>query len=504
MAPMTLWVALIAAVRLCVHLAVAGNYGWFRDELYYLAAGRRLDWGYVDFPPLVAWLAALLDTVAPGSLVAMHVPPALAAGATVVVAGLLARELGGKALAQVLAALASCVSLIGLAQGSIFSIDVWDQLWWAVLTLVLARLLRRDDPRFWLLFGAVAGIALLTKVTVVAFGAALVVGVLLSPFRRHFRTRWPWLGGLLALACAVPYLLWNAGHGWPTVEFWSHYGAKLADVSPLGFTAQAVLLVNPLTVVLWAGGLRWLLVGGGVVPYRPMAVAFLMLFTVLALGGSKVYFVAPAFLAPLAAGAVWLGRASRKRWVRRAVAGYGVGLASSGVLLLPLAVPLLPPAEFARTFGFLGADAGAQMERHEASVLPQWLADRLGWPEVVDAVAQAHATLPEADQRQACIITANYGEAGAIEQLGRGRGLPPVISGHNTHWVWGPGGCNGAVLLTVGIPAARLEGVFVSLDEVARVRCTYCMPYEDGVPVYVGRQLALPIAEAWRRFKHFD
>ncbi len=207
---------LIALVDLVLHLAVAGNYGYFRDELYYIAAGRHLAFGYVDFPPFIAVLAALLNVVASDNLIALHVVTALAASAIVIVTALMARELGGGRFAQSLAALGSAVTVVFLATGSLFSMDIFDALWWSVAGLVFIRLVRRHEPRLWLLFGLVAGVGLTTKVTMLFFGFALTVGMLISA-REQFRTRWLYLGGLIAVVFLSPYVIWNAVNGWPTI-----------------------------------------------------------------------------------------------------------------------------------------------------------------------------------------------------------------------------------------------------------------------------------------------
>lgn len=495
---------LLVLAKLLVHLLVAGNYGYFRDELYYLAAGRHLQWGYVDFPPLVAVLAALVDQLSGASLVALHVLPALAGALLVLLTGLLARDLGGGRLAQALAALASLVAGTFLAAGSLFSMDAWDQLWWTLGALVLVRLLRRDEPRLWLLFGLVAGLGLLTKLTMLAFGFAVVVGLLLTPFRRHLGTPWPWLGGVVAGAFLVPYALWNAANGWPTPEFWSHYGGKLVGASPLEFLVTLSYTMNPLTLPLWLAGLASLLRGSALRPYRALGWAFVVLLVLLALAGAKVYFLAPAFPPLFAAGGLAAERLARGAGWRRVLGAYSALLVVAGLWLAPIVMPVLPPATFGQFYGFLGSDGGARLERHRSAVLPQWLADRFGWPELVATVADAYAALPPADQAQACIVASNYGEASALVILGRAGSLPPVISGHNSWYLWGPGACTGQVTIVVGASRQSLEATFDAVAEAGVVRCAECMPYEDQNPVFVARGLRQPVAQVWPQLKHFD
>ena len=251
----------LAGLGFAGHMLVASNYGYFRDELYYIAAGHHLALGYVDFPLLMAFLAWGLGLLAGDSLLTLHVIPALASSLLILVTGLTARELGGSKLAQALAASASLVCLTFLATGSIFSMDSLDELWWTLIAYLLVRLLRRSTPRLWLLIGAVAGLGMLTKVTILFFLAALALGLLATPARAEFKTRWPWLALGIAGAGLAPYLVWEFQNGWPTLTYWHNYLGTLVSLSPLSFVGQQVYVMNPLTLPLWLGGEIWLLRG---------------------------------------------------------------------------------------------------------------------------------------------------------------------------------------------------------------------------------------------------
>jgi len=232
----------LAIADFVAHMLVSTNYGYFRDELYYIEAGRHLSFGYVDFPPLIALLARLLDVIAGAALWAIHVVPALATALIVFMTGLMARELGGGRFAQAMAALASLAAPSFLATGSIFSMDALDELWWALAAYVVILIFKRDRARLWLLFGVVVGVGLTTKVTMLFFGFALAVGLLLTPARRHLRSKWIWLGGVIAFAFLVPYVLWNAGNGWPTPEFFANYEGS---DGPSEFLFGQILGMNP-------------------------------------------------------------------------------------------------------------------------------------------------------------------------------------------------------------------------------------------------------------------
>ena len=485
--PATGWLVALAGVSLVAHMLVAGNYGYFRDELYYIADGRHLQAGYVDQPLLMGWLAALVRVTAGDRLVAIHVIPALACALIIVVTGLLARELGGGRGAQVVAGVAALFTLDFMAVGSIFSMDVLDQLWWVLAGLILARLLRRDAPRLWLLVGLVAAVALLTKLTVLFFGLALVLALLVTPARRYLRTPWPWLAGGIAFLGLLPDLLWNAANGWPTVDFWQHYGG--VGTSPPAFFSAQLGQMNPIAVPLAAAGLVFYFRGTGA-RYRLLGWAFVFVYLLLTLLGTKPYFLAPAYPLLFAAGAVVFERwALRPRlaWIRPA---YVALLALVGIMLAPAVMPILPPATAVSAYG----------------PLEQELGDRFGWDTLTQTVEQVYTALPPAQRAQACVVTSNYGEAGALSQLAVPGRLPPIISGHNNYYLWGPGTCTGQVLVGVGFKPADFQSTYADVTLAATERCEYCVTFEQAVPIVVASNPKTPIdlARLWRSVKHYD
>lgn len=496
--PATGLLVTLAGVSFIAHMLVAGNYGYFRDELYYIADGRHLQAGYVDQPLLMGWLAALLRVTTGDSLVAIHVIPALACALLIVVTGLMARELGGGRVAQFVAGVAALFTVDFMATGSIFSMDVLDQLWWPLASLIVLRLLRRDAPRLWLLVGLVAAIALLTKLTVLFFGLALVLAMLVTlalaaragPHPSEIpslRTPRPWLAGGLAFLGLLPYLIWNAVNGWPTLDFWRHYGG--VGTSPLAFFFAQLGQMNPIALPLAGAGLVFYFRRTGA-QYRLLGWTFVFVYLVLTLLGTKPYFLAPAYPILFAAGAVAFERwALRPRlaWIRPA---YVALLALAGILLAPDVMPILPPATVVRTYG----------------TLEQPLADRLGWDSLTQTVEQVFASLPPAQRAQACVFTSNYGEAGALSQLAAPDRLPPVISGHNNYYVWGPGTCTGEVLIVVGSSPADFKGTYANIVVAATERCQYCVYFEQELPIIVVSNPMIPIdlARLWPSVKHYD
>ncbi|MGH3089200.1 MAG: glycosyltransferase family 39 protein, partial [Rubrobacteraceae bacterium] len=405
---------LLALVKLLTHLLTAENYGYFRDELYYIAASERLDFGYVDFPPFVALATAFARATLGDSLLALRLLPAVAGAAVVVLAGLMARELGGGRFAQGLAALAVLVTPNFLVFGTFISMDAFDQLFQVSAAYVLLVILKRDRPRLWLLFGLICGLGLLTKLTMLYFGLAVFVALLLTRARRHLLTPWSWLGGGLAFLFLLPYLFWEVSNGWPTLEFWSNYGGKVDDASPLEFLVEQIVTMQPPTLPLWLAGLGFFLFARDGRAYRTLGWIFVVLLVVFMVQNVRFYFLAPAYPMLFAAGAVvferFAGRPNRG-WIKPA---YVVVLVVSGIVVAPITVlPVLPAETLARITGAAGGDAGVQIETREVGDLPQNFADRFGWENMVATVARVHDELPAEERERACILADNYGEAGA-------------------------------------------------------------------------------------------
>jgi hypothetical protein len=494
----------LALFKLLLHFWAASQYGYFRDELYYIAASQHLDLGYVDFPPFIAVITALTRWTLGDSLLALHTFPALTGVLILLLAGFMARELGGGRFAQGLAALAVLVAPTFLGSQSLLTMDPFDQLFWVLAAYIVLLILKREDPRLWLLFGLVAGIGLLTKVTMAYFGLALVIGLLLTPNRRYLLSKWLWLGGLTALVLFSPYIVWQVLHGWPTLEFWRTYAVgKTYPVTPLEFLSQQILTMQPLTLPLWLAGLVYYFFGGGK-KYRPLGWIYVILYGVFTIQQAKNYFLAATYPMLFAGGAVLAEQFIQKRkWPALQPACASL-LLVGGMATAPLAMPLLPVETFIAYSQAFGGAAEVRQERLAIAQLPQHFADRFGWETLVASVAKVYAGLPPKEQAVACILTANYGEASAIDFFGGAYYLPKAISGHNSYFIWGPDGCTGEVIITVGL---RQEDLASSFDEVTPAgvsQCQYCMPYENNLPIYVGRGLKMDIREVWPQAKHYE
>lgn len=494
-------VALIAAAVFLLHLACGGRYGFFRDELYFVACGQHLAWGYVDQPPLIALVARFAWWLSGhgGSVLLFRLPAALSQVGTVWVAAALARRLGGGVFAGAFAALATALAPIQLAQGHLLTMNAFELLLWSAVALA-AVVAAQGRPRVWVAAGGLLGLALLDKYSAVFLAFALLIGLLLTPARVHLRSRWFWIGVAVAAGIALPSALWQLRHGLPFLELLHNGQRDKNAVIPLGaFVGEVVLEQGPIGLGVAVWGLFWLLASRavGVARFLGAAVAVLLV-TMIALH-AKPYYLAPAFTPLFAGGAVALERA----FLRAGVRGLALALvAASALPAVPLVLPILPIRSMLAWQSRLGVTP-QHLERLRYTDVPQHFADQFGWRERVAAVEQVVRALPPGDREQAVIYTTNYGRAAALQLFGRG--LPPVVSGHNQYFLWGVPG-EPRVMVALGGEASDYAGDFGQVTLAGHTPdIPEGMPYESEVPIFVLRAPHPPVTELFRRgAKHFE
>lgn len=498
--------AAMVALKLAIHLPLVARYGYFRDELYFLDLGRHLDWGYVDCAPLIgvyAKAALLLG----GSLEVLRTIAALAGCGIVVLGVMLARELGGGRFAQGLAGLAVVASSFFLAISSILTMNVFEPLFWLGCAWAVARIVRTGDSRLWLAFGVLAGLGLENKHSTLFFGAAVAVGLLLTPLRRELGRRWIWLGLAIALLLFLPNVIWQAAHGFPTIEDLENVrrSGKNVVLAPLAFLHRQVIMLHPWLAPLWVGGLVSLL-AGRLRAFRALGVTYLALLALFMVTHAKDYYVAPIYPMLFAAGAValagWLERFAWSRgrqWPRLAVAAW---LTVSGTVALPLVTPLLSPERQVAYRKALGVEEQKTEVAHDGP-LPQIFGDQLGWEGLVADVARVYRALPADERAKAAIFASNYGEAGALHLYGPRYGLPWAICAHQNHSFWGPGDARGDVVIWLQWGKRHLDPMFASVEQAGEHHDEWGMA-EENRPIYVCRGMKHSFAELWPDLKHWN
>ena len=487
---------LLALARVLLHALTNGQYGFHRDELATLDDARHLDWGYVAYPPLTPAVARVALELFGPSLSGLRFFAALAQGAAMVLVGLTARDLGGGRGAQVVAALAVAIAPISLLMGGLFQYVAFDYLWWVAVAYATVRLLRTEDPRWWLAIGAAIGMGMLTRYTMAFCVAGLVAGVLLTGARRHLAGPWLWGGAAVALLLALPNLLWQARHGFIALEFLSAIHARdVAIGRTQGYLLEQLFVsASPLTIPLWIAGLWFLFFSPAGRRYRLLGWMYLVPFVLFLVAQGRSYYLAPAYPMLLAAGAVagerWIGAlpAAGARLARGVTAvALLVGAAVSGALMLPLA-----PVGSALW--------GVSSEVHDT------FAEQIGWPELVQTVAEISASLPPAERARTAILTANYGEAGAIDLYGPAHGLPPVISGVNSYWRRGYGDPPPQTLVVLGFRPEAVGRFFETCDLAGRITNRHGVQNEetrDHPQVFLCRGPRRPWPELWDELRSF-
>jgi len=481
-----------AAVKLGVHLYVSDSYGWFRDELYFLACGRHLDWGYVDHPPLVALMARLGELFG-DSLRAFRLPVSIAGALRVMMAGVLAARLGGGRKAQALACVTVLLTPMYLGMDSILSMNPFEHLFWLACLLVVIEIANGASEKWWLLFGVSAGLALQTKHSIVFLAFGLGVAMVLTPLRRSLAKPWIWLGAGIALLIFLPNLIWQVQHGFPTLELLRNVKetGKNVVMAPLPFIVQQVMMLNPFLAPVWIAGLIWLFFQR---TYRALAITYVVvLITFIALE-AKNYYVAPIYPMLFAAGAVWWGQ---RRWT--AVTAFTMVIAG-GLISAPLVLPILRPERYLAYQKELGVKQHRSEVSH-TSDMPQLFADQFGWEEMVREVARIYHALPVEQRAKTAIFGSNYGQAAAIDFYGPKYGLPPAISGHQNYYLWGPRQYTGESMIVIAASIVRTRPLYESIEVAGQRFHPTAIPDENG-PIFLTRTKR-PLREIWSNYKYW-
>jgi hypothetical protein len=501
----------IALAKFLLHLYFNNRYGYFRDEFDYMSCGDHLAWGYVDQPPLIPFLIHISRVVFGDSLRAIRFVPALASSLLVVQTALIVRELGGKKFALLLSAITILIAPQYLSNGSLLGTNCLEPNLWMGCSYFVILAIKRNDPRYWLWVGVFAGLGLEEKYSIAFFIFGIIVGLLLTRQRRAFFDKWIWLGGLAAFLIFLPNLLWNIHYHWPFLELMHNIRAEGRDVVlPAGqFFLQQTLLVHPLTAPIWLAGLIGFFVWPPLKPYRVLGWSYLVSYAVFFALHGKNYYLAPIYPMLLAAGAVVIETAVRSanadadrarlgRWLKPLIV---VLLLAAGVHLAPVVVPVFSPEKFIAYTKMLPFKLPVMEHSHARAVLPQWYADQFGWQEIVDETAVAWNQLSPAERGDCGIFAQDYGQAGAIDFLGRRDGLPRSLSGDKTFFLWGPRGYSGECLIVLDDTRENLEQLWSNVRYVG-TSADNQWALEKNIDVFICRGPKFgTLSDLWPRLK---
>ena len=596
---------LLGILFIIIQLVTGPNYPIFRDELYYIDCANHPAFGYVDQPPLSIWLLTVWKFIFGDSLISLRIIPALCGAMLIILTSLLTKEFFSPVgqtflpvvrdislksssdknvrptdhltgtevsrsakLAQIFSSVTVFSGLYYLAIGGFYSMNAFDSVFWALLFLILIRIInQRPLPKgegyeghlppfppmrdvaggdkeggLWLLFGIIAGLGLMNKISVGYLGLGIFIAILLTKNRVWLKQKHIWLGGVVALAIFSPYVIWNMFNDYATIEFIQNAQRyKIAAMSPLDFLKEQVLLINPLSAPVWIAGLIALIFIKKLRSYRIIGITYIVILVLLIIARSKPYYLAAVYPVLIAAGAVVLCRPHPGAFVIPAKAGiqteeslitphprstigaasplqngeggrhylktyilyaYSILLLISMVVFSPMVIPSLPPDKAAAHLQWLGIMPSSG-ERNRQSELPQILADRFGWEEMTEKVAKIYNSLPEAEKKYTTIYAQNYGEAGAVNYYGRKYSLPRCVSGHNTHWLWGPPEDSVSTIIIIGGDIEDERQTFNEVNLMDSTYNPYAMPFENGKPIFLCRGFKKPLKEIWNSVKFY-
>ena len=493
----------VASIRIVLYLIAAPNYGYFRDELYYLACGEHPAWGYVDQPPLIAWVACLLQHTIGTSLWALRLLPAIAGAATIVLAGLLAQELGGRRWAMFLSSLAALMAPISLAFSQLFTMNAFDPLLWTAIAYLIVRLAKSGNQTLWLAIGALAGVTILNKYGVLFWLSGLMIGLSLTPLRQSLRHRWFWFGCAVAAMIVLPNFFWQWHHQFPFLQLMQNVRDEGRDIvlSPLPFLQAQAQMLGFVVALLVPFALLFFFSKRGR-SFRALGWAYLIFLAEMILLRGKMYYAAPVYPMMFAAGAVWFEGATRGRpwiWVKPSLA---LAMTLLCGIYAPTVLPILSVPSFLAYEHRMGIEQ-QKFEHSQQGTLPQIYADMFGWEGVAQRVAAFYGKLPPDEQRNTAIFANNYGEAGAIDFFGPKYGLPKAIGGHQNYWIWGPRQYTGESMIVLGEgDENNMRMKCGSYSIIGNTKDPLSRP-DEWKPIYYCREFKWNLQTAWPELKRW-
>ncbi len=488
---------LLALARVLLQVFTNGTYGFHQDELVTMdIATRHLAWGYVAWPPVTPFLARVSLALFGLSPIGLRSFAVVAEGIVMLLAGLMIRDLGGSRWAQVFGAVAVATSPLSIVQGGLFQYETLDYLCWVLLAFTVIRLLKSEDPRWWLAIGAAVGLGMMTKYTIAFSVAGLIVGTLATGNRRYLKGFWLWAGALLALVLWLPNLIWQIQNHWISIYFLSsiHTRDIQAGLTRTFLIDQFLFNFNPAMLLLVIAGLYYYFFSPTGQRYRMMGWMYVVPFTLLLLARGKGYYLGAAYPMLAAGGAVWWeGRLTRMASQRRARVwrrvAWGI-LSAFAALLIATELPVAP----------LGSAWWDVVSRSNTE-----LKSEVGWPELVQQVAEAYHSIPAEERSGAAILAASSGEIGSIDLYGPAYGLPGVISGFNSYWQYGYGDPPPTTLLVIGFNPDFLA-IFQDCTFIAPITMPFDVQNEETIhhrSIYLCHDLRQPWPEFWQHFQYF-
>jgi hypothetical protein len=478
----------ISLINLFIHVLTNGQYGFFRDELYFIDCSKHLAFGYADMPPLTPFCAKIVISLFGETLQGLRFFPALLSSIMVFLTGLMVKEMGGKLFAQVLASITIIVAPVYLVAGTMFQTIPVDQFFWVLISYLFIRLINTYNQKLWLLIGLVFGLGLLAKYSMAFLAFAIFFGILISQHRIMLTKIWIWFGVAIALLVFLPNILWQIHNDLPVLE---HMRALRQDESTptLQFLFEQVIILNPLNLPIWVAGILFFFLNEKGKQYQVLVWIYIIALLIFLLMKGKSYYLAPAYPALLAGGSVIIELFIRKKqldWLKYIIPSL---LLLIGTITSPVWLPILSVEKIIKL--------GIANYRYD-------FREMIGWPELVESVSTVYNTLSAEEKNKTEIITGNYGEAGAINHYRKKYGLPEASSGISSYYYWGPVNPKASTVIFVGYPEDYLNKYFSDVKVMETITNCYKIDNEElGQLITICRKPIKPISELWEEFKHY-
>lgn len=501
-----LLILFLSSIPFLIHLYtnLYAGYGFFRDELYYIACTNRLDTGYVDHPPFSIFILYINRLLFGDSIFALRFIPALNSGLTVFITCLMAREFGGKTFSIILSSIAVILAPIYLGMNAFYSMNSFDLLFWALAFYLIMLIIDESKMSYWIYLGLIFGFGLLNKIGILWLGFGFLAGLLATDKRKELLTLKPYLCTFIALAIFSPYIIWNFQNDFAHIEFIKNAtSGKYSGLDIFDFITGQFMNVNPVSAVIWLSGLYYLMFNHQGVKYKMLVIIYFSAFLILILNGhSKAGYLAPAYTMLFAAGSTYIDKKTvvRSRWVRYAIM---YPLILTGFIFAPVALPILPVETYIGYSASIGMKPSTS-ENKELSELPQFYADMHGWEKLAENVSKVYETLPRDERLRTIVYGRNYGEASALEFYRAKYPIPRIISSHNSYWIWGYPEIEDPVIIIIGGSLNDHLETFEEVNEILVHTAEYSMPYENNIPIFIAKRMKVPISYLWDRLKNYD
>lgn len=477
-------------MKLAIQLLGNRNYGFHRDELLHLSVSEHLDWGFMEFPPLIALIGKLSYLLFDYSLIGTRLFPTLAGVGILILCCLMAREMGGRSGAILLAGVCILAFLPFYRNHTLFQPVAFDQFFWTLGFYYIIVFINSEDKKHLILLGVTLGLGLMTKYTIMVWALGIFIGLFFYQNGRIFKNKWLYISALISFLIFLPNLIWQAENDFPVLRHLQTLRTdQLNTINPMDFGLEQ--LNFPFTLIISLFGLYAFLIDQNLRKYRALGIAAIIIFSTMWLLNSKAYYVFAIYPVLFAGGAVKIGSmlSNRPKWI------YAIATVTllPSVYFIPQLTPLLPIEKYVEFYRI--------QEKNGRVELSGDYADMFGWEEQVRLVDSVYRSFSAHEKRNAVLWAENYGEAGAIKILGKRYGLPNTISRHGSFWTWGYGNKDAEVWISIGNEKPSVEHVFEDVKLVKMIRHPYAIGEENGIPLYICRKPKVDIEQWWKEYE---